>query len=69
MSVPLSDVLRALRAFPAGATTAQLASRLGMQPRLVANRLGKLWMYGGPVERDLGQRVNGAHAQSVWRSR
>lgn len=69
MSVPISDVLRALRAFPGGATTAQLASRLGMKPSRVANRLGKLWMYGGPVDRDMGRRVNGAHAQSVWRSR
>lgn len=69
LSVPMDEILRALRNYPDGVTTAHLATRLSLKPASLGNRLGKIWMYGGPVERKFGQRVNGAHAQSIWSPR
>jgi len=69
--VPIDKVLSALRQFPAGATTKQLAEKLGMKQTSVSSRLGKAWMYGGPIDREVirpnppGQ--TGRHF--VWRAR
>lgn len=68
-TVPFDEVLRALRTYPNGVTVKELAERLGMRTNSLGVRLGKQWMYGGPVDRELGVRVNGAHAQSIWRAR
>lgn len=67
LSVPMDVVLRALRDYPAGATTAQLATRLRMKPAGLAARLGKQFMYGGPVERSFvrGHR----RPQPIWSPR
>lgn len=69
MSIPIDDVMRALARHPGGVTTHALAAELGMKENSLRTRLGKVWMYGGPVDRDFGVRVNGAHAQTVWRPR
>lgn len=67
MSVPISDVLRALRAYPDGATTRVLAERLKLEPRALSSRLTKQFMWGGPVDRE---RLRGVPGRSmVWRAR
>lgn len=52
MSVPMDEVLRALRGFPDGATTKQLAERMGMKQASLGSRLSKQWVQGrGTVDR------------------
>jgi hypothetical protein len=67
--VPTDNVLTALRRFPTGVTTKTLADMLDMNEHSLRTRLGKIWMYGGPVDREFGHRVDGGHAQSIWRPR
>jgi len=69
MSVPIDIVLRVLRRYPTGVTTKMLAAELGMDPRALASKLGKIWMWGGPVDREFGPRINNHMSQSIWRPR
>lgn len=74
MSIPIEEVLRTLRLFPAGATTAELATRLGMRRASLGNRLSKQFLWGrNTVSREV-QRVPArggtlsAYDQFIWRT-
>lgn len=72
MSVPISDVLRALRSEPAGMTTVQLAAKLGMRRASLNGRLSKSFLWGkGVIDRESrrGVGANGAgYDYFLWRA-
>lgn len=70
MSVPIDEILRTLRLFPNGATTKQLAERMGAKHSTIGSRLSKQWVQGrGTVDR-VEQTVKdsrGRHDEYVYR--
>lgn len=68
MSVPLDEVLRTLRTFPSGATTRQLAERMGMKRANLGGRLSKAYCYGLGVDREMQTVADsrGRYDQFIW---
>jgi hypothetical protein len=65
MTVPIDDILRMLRNYPSGATTRELAGRLGMTPDSLGPRLSKAWMYG-KIDRDVIRRTGPPPGRSCF---
>lgn len=71
MSIPIDKVLSMLRTFEHGATTKQLAAKLGMRPDSLGTRLSKQFLWGkGTVDREIQKVANelGTYEQFLWRT-
>lgn len=71
MTVSIEKVLSALRTFEHGATTKQLAAKLGMRPDSLGTRLSKQFLWGkGTVDREIQKVANelGTYEQFLWRT-
>lgn len=66
MSVPLDQVMRALRSYPDGVSTHDLAAHLGLEQRNLSSRLTKMFMWGGPIDRDVARNGRGGRFM-MWR--
>lgn len=69
MSVSIDKVLSMLRTFEHGATTKQLAAKLGMKPASLASRLSKRFLYG-KLDRE-AQTIKdsrGRYDEYIWRA-
>lgn len=73
MTVPISDVIRALRAYPDGMTTVELAGKLGMNRASLGGRLSKSFLWGkGVLDRERRRSVTPSgigYDYFVWRAR
>lgn len=59
MSIPIDKVLSMLRTFEHGATTKQLAAKLGMRPDSLGGRLSKSFLWGkGVLNRELRRNIS-----------
>jgi hypothetical protein len=63
--ISIDQVINALRQFPKGATSRQLAERLGMKPHSVGTRLYKQHIYGRGVART---ESAGPQHEYIWRA-
>lgn len=68
MTVPLDAVIRALRCYPNGVSTHDLAAHLGLEQRALSSRLTKQFMWGGPVDRDVTRNPRGGRFM-MWRAK
>lgn len=66
---PFDRVLSALRSFPDGATSKQIAEQLGMHQRAVSSQLSKAFMYGKGLDRTARSLGPGlGRREFVWRA-
>lgn len=64
--IPFDRVLTALRQYPDGITSTELAETLGMQRSAVSSQLSKAFMHGRGVDRT--QRPRAGRCQFIWRA-
>lgn len=69
--ISIDQVVSALRSFPQGASTKELAAKLGMHQHSLGSRLSKYHLYGKHFDREFrNMRIPGERGrfrESVWR--